>query len=75
MVVDHDLIQFWKINLIGNNWYLAFILSAPFKVNKQKQPSEVFYKKAVLKHFAIFIRQQPCWSAFLIKLPEGLQLY
>ena len=27
MVVDHDVIQLRKISLIGNNWYLAFILS------------------------------------------------
>ena len=34
----------------------------------QKQPPEVFYKKAVLKNFAIFTRKHLCWSFFLIKL-------
>ena len=34
----------------------------------QKQPSEVFYKKAVLKNFAIFTGKHLCWSLFLIKL-------
>ena len=34
----------------------------------QKQPPEVFYKKAVLKSFAIFTRKHLCWSLFLIKL-------
>ena len=28
----------------------------------QKQPPEVFYKKVVLKNFAIFTREQLCWS-------------
>ena len=31
---------------------------------------EVFYKKAVLKNFAIFIRKHLSWSLFLIKLFE-----
>ena len=29
-------------------------------------PSGVFYKKAVLKHFAIFTGKHLCWSLFLI---------
>ena len=33
----------------------------------QKQPS-VFYKKAVIKNFAIFTGKHLCWSLFLIKL-------
>ena len=32
------------------------------------QPQEVFYKKAVLKHFTIFIGKHLCWSLFLLKL-------
>ena len=34
----------------------------------QKQPPEVFCKKAVLRNFAIFTGKQLCWSPFLIKL-------
>ena len=34
----------------------------------QKQPPELFYKKAVLGNFAIFTGKQQCWSLFLIKL-------
>ena len=33
----------------------------------QKQPQE-FYKKVVLKNFAIFTEKRLCWSLFLIKL-------
>ena len=53
----------------------------------QKQPLELFYKKTVLKHFAIFTGKHLYWSLFLIKLEafpylqvsdvlqKGLQLY
>ena len=42
----------------------------------QKQWSEVFYKKAVLKNFAIFTWKHLCWSLFLIKLQAyRLQAY
>ena len=34
----------------------------------QKQPPEVFYKKAILKNFAILTGKHLCWSLFLIKL-------
>ena len=34
----------------------------------QKKPPEVFYKKDVLKSFAIFSGKHLCWSLFLIKL-------
>ena len=37
-------------------------------LNVQKQPLEVFYKKAALKNFAIFIEERLCWSLFLRKL-------
>ena len=33
----------------------------------QKQPTEVFYKKAVLKNFAVFTGKQLCWTLFLLK--------
>ena len=32
-----------------------------------KLPPEVFYKKAVLKNFVIFIGKYMCWSLFLIQ--------
>ena len=34
----------------------------------QKQPSEVFFKKVVLKKFVNFTGKNLCWSLFLIKL-------
>ena len=34
----------------------------------QKQPWEVFYKKAVIKNFAIFTGKHLCWDLFLLKL-------
>ena len=33
-----------------------------------KQPSEVFYKQAVVKNLSIFKGKHLCWSLFLIKL-------
>ena len=33
----------------------------------QKQPPKGFYKKAVLKNFAIFTGKYLCWSLLLIK--------
>ena len=33
----------------------------------QKQPPEVFYKKAVLKNFEIFTGKYICWGLFLIQ--------
>ena len=35
---------------------------------KQKQPPEVFFRKGVLKKFAILTEKHLCWSLFLIKL-------
>ena len=37
----------------------------------QKQPPKVFYKKAVLKNFAIFTGKHLCWSLFLINLQDS----
>ena len=34
---------------------------------KQKQPPEVFYKKAVLTNFETVTGKNQCWSLFLIK--------
>ena len=38
------------------------------RVNIQKQPLEVFYKKGVHTNFAIFTGRHLCWSLFLKKL-------
>ena len=42
----------------------------------QKQPPEVFYKKAAFKSFAIFTRKHLCWSlkactSLLTEIPTG----
>ena len=37
---------------------------------KQKQPPEVFYKKAVFRNFAIFTEKHECQSLLLIKFYE-----
>ena len=39
-------------------------------VNLQRQSLEVFYKKAVFKHFAIFIGKHLCCILFLIKMQD-----
>ena len=36
----------------------------------KQQPPELFFKKAVLKNFEIFLRKHLCWSLFLIKLSD-----
>ena len=38
----------------------------------QKQPLEVFHKKAILKNFVIFTGKHLCWGLFFIKV-AGLQ--
>ena len=35
---------------------------------KKEEPPEEFYKKGVVKNFAIFTEKHLCWSLFLIKL-------
>ena len=46
---------------IRNSWLRQLI-------SFQKQPLEVFYKKAVLKHLTIFTEKNLCWILFLTKL-------
>ena len=41
--------------------------------NDQKQPPELYYKKAVFKNFGIFTGKHQCLSFFLIKNKVGLQ--
>ena len=58
------LVSIWKAKL-GWNGLIFLITFNPFKENlPQKQPSEVFHKKAVLKNFAIFTGKHLCWSLF-----------
>ena len=37
-------------------------------LNLQKQPPDVFHKKAVLKKCAIFAKKHLCWNLIIIKL-------
>ena len=46
---------------------IMMIMMASFW-NGQKQPPELFYKKTVLKNFAILTGKQRYWKFFLIKL-------
>ena len=50
---------------LNRTWNHVYNLSS---VNLQKQLLEVFYKKAVFKHFAIVIGKHLCYIIFLIKL-------
>ena len=46
--------------------YELFLYFGNFVQKNQKQPPELFYKKAVLKNVAIFTGRYLCWSlAFL----------
>ena len=45
-----------------------------FSKEVQKEPPEVFYKKAILKNSTIIIGKHLCWSLFSPVL-ESLQLY
>ena len=52
----------------------ADLIISPFRSDigvpyrSQRQPPEVFYKKAVLKNFAILTEKHLFWGLFLIKL-------
>ena len=56
-IIVYDLIQLLK----GEQRINAVL--------KQKQLSEVFYKKAVLNNFVTFTGKHLCWSLFSIKFP------
>ena len=51
-------------NCSGSNHYEITVWLLLKKI--QKQPPEVFYKKALLKNFEIFTGKDLCWSLFLI---------
>ena len=72
-------IMFFLNKHIKNEWTYKFYLQTDLIISgflsdigvpdvSQKQPPEVFYKKAVFKNFAIFTGKHLCWSLFLIKL-------
>ena len=50
--------------LLQENLNLVVLLNNQF----QKQPAEVFFKKAILKNFATFTGKHLCWRLFLINL-------
>ena len=64
------------LNVENSLWMTATTCNFYFSYKKQKQASEVFYKKGVLRNFAIFIGKHLCQSLFLNKIgslrPETL---
>ena len=54
---------FFFLNRIIKFWNIVQIIN----MIKQKQPPEVFYKKAVLTNFGTVTGKNLCWSLFLIK--------
>ena len=61
-----DDISDWSTD--HNNWKRLSKIIVPFLAWCQKQPPEIFCKKAFLKNFAIFTGKHLCWSLFLTKL-------
>ena len=51
----------WRYALVK---FVKCLGTAFFIEHLQNQPLDVFYKKAVLKNFAIFTVKQLCWSHF-----------
>ena len=55
----------FKVNSKDTRTKPIEVVAVSFGVNQnQKQPLELFYKKAILKNFAIFTGKQLCWSLF-----------
>ena len=55
----------FKVNSKDTRTKPIEVVAVSFGVNQnQKQPLELFYKKAILKNFAIFTGKQLCWSMF-----------
>ena len=54
----------------------ADLIISPFRSDigvpcwSQKQPPEVFFKRAVLKIFALFTGKHLCWCLFFDKIPR-----
>ena len=74
-VIPKILFNFEFENYVLNNVHMNYVhLLLRFqslllsRVTFKKQPPEVFYKKAVLKNFAIFRGKTLCWSLFLINV-------
>ena len=55
------------MKILEKNLFYCFILSEFIHVDLQKQPPEVFFKKAAPKNFIIFTEEHLFWSLFLIK--------
>ena len=53
------------ISFISSTQIACYVMCVQYV---QKQPTEVFFKKDVLKNFANFTGKHLCWSLFLIKL-------
>ena len=53
---------------VSGYWFDSLLDPPPKTYHIQKQPPELFYKKAVLKSFAIFTGKHLCWILLLIKL-------
>ena len=56
--------------LVKKSMYEAY--SCTYAFDKQKQSSEVFCKKAVLKDFTIFSGKHLCFNFFLIKFQTSV---
>ena len=54
-----DFTTIWKIRFLRTHLDIRYL---------NKQPPQIFYKKVVLKIFAIFTGKHLCWSLLLIKL-------
>ena len=61
-------INCWE-RLRASQWMNKWV-AHPKYFKLQKQPPEVFYKKVILKNFAIFKEKHLCWSHFFL-LPKG----
>ena len=61
--------QWFLIQIHILQWTLGYTaLLKKWQLNDQNEPTEVFYKKAVLKYFAIFTGKHLCWSLKFIKM-------
>ena len=61
--------------ILSRLWHLKQINDAQLlSVLIQKQPLEMFYKKAALNNFVIFTGKHLCWSLLLIKLQAWRRL-
>ena len=57
-----------RVEIYSSSKKFLIITNLRHGLNKQRQPPEVLYKKAVFKFFAKFTGKHLCWSLFLLKL-------